>query len=150
MSNVTPIRSAIDLIREACYCGGLGFQNEPGYDGPPGACYACQAIEQVRQMEAERDVLRLQFASWKSAYEKITAGDHAEVRLDTDGAIDEVVGSGVFHVERMDTNRWFFDLAGCRFNIDGRKVTLTPIEVNTWAEEQRRLSPLTPTTKPLE
>lgn len=76
---------------------------------------------------------------WRDAYWRLWngCGHMVEIRM-PGGELDEIVGMGGFHVEQMDTNVWFFDLAGVRFNVVGKGVKLVPIEVNTWAEEQKR------------
>ena len=74
---------------------------------------------------------------WRDAYWKLANGGPVEVRL-CHGNLDEVVGSGAFHVEQLGKNSWFFDLGGCRFRVVGKKLKLLPIEVDTWSEEKDR------------
>lgn len=35
-----------------------------------------------------------------------------EVRLNDDGSLDELVGSGAFHLEQMGDNHWWMSLTG--------------------------------------
>lgn len=77
---------------------------------------------------------------WREAYHRLWRGRGAEVRLDSDGTLDEIVGHGGIHIEQLDTNHWFVEVAGCRFNIYGKQVKLVPIEVESWQKEQERLS----------
>lgn len=37
-----------------------------------------------------------------------------EIRYDDNGLLDEIVGTGFFHLERMDATTWFLDLGGAR------------------------------------
>lgn len=76
---------------------------------------------------------------WRDAYQKLWSGKTPEIRLNDDGSLDEIVGHGGFHIEQLDANHWFVEVAGCRFNIMGRKVELRPLEVDTWTAEQERL-----------
>lgn len=75
---------------------------------------------------------------WRDAYYELANGHPIEVRM-PNGELDEIVGFGVFHVEQLDDNVWFFDLGGCRFRVTGKKIQLIPNEVETWEEEQSRV-----------
>lgn len=77
---------------------------------------------------------------WRDAYNALWTGKSREIRLNDDGTLDEIVGHGGVHIEQMDTNHWFVEVAGVRFSITGKQVKLTPIEVDTWKAEQDRLS----------
>ena len=74
---------------------------------------------------------------FRKANENLWEGRPVEIRMPEE-KLDEIVGYGGFHVEQLDKNLWFFDLAGCKFNVSGKKIKLLPIESNTWADEQGR------------
>ena len=76
--------------------------------------------------------------TWRDAYHKLWDGSPVEVRM-PDGALDEIVGYGGFHVEHLDKNLWFFDLGGCRFNVHGFDIRLQPIETDCWDNERERV-----------
>jgi hypothetical protein len=83
----------------------------------------------------DRDFLQVSRDSFRDAYEKAHEGERYEVRLsDHDGRLDEIVGHGRFHLEQMNTNEWFLELAGCALWINGKGVRLVPRDHNTWAD----------------
>lgn len=54
-----------------------------------------------------------------------------EIRYNDDGSIDEIVGNGRFHLEQMDDDAWFLDLAGVRmFLHTKRRLLWTDIKLN--------------------
>ena len=67
-----------------------------------------ELLELRGKLEASEHMLTI----WRDAEAKRREGDHFEVRLDDDGALDEIVGSGAFHIEQMDTNSWFVEVGG--------------------------------------
>lgn len=49
-----------------------------------------------------------------------------EVRLNDDGTLDEVVGSGAFHLEQMDANHWFLQVGSIAVWLRAKgKITAT-------------------------
>lgn len=87
------------------------------------------AADELEMLATSRD-------SFRAAYEKQAAGDYAEIRLDDKHGLDEIVGTGRFHLERMDTNTWFLELAGVALFLDGKKVELRARDYSSWAEAQ--------------
>jgi hypothetical protein len=87
--------------------------------------------------QKDLETSELMLGIWRDAEAKRREGDHFEVRLDTDGAIDEIVGSGAFHIEQMDTNSWFMEVGGCAFNVHGKAVKLTPRDYDNWQEAKK-------------
>jgi len=84
------------------------------------------------------DTLTSEVSRWRDAYNDLWHGKPVEVRM-PDGALDEIVGHGGFHVEHLDKNLWFFDLGGCRFNVHGFDIRLQPIETDCWDNERERV-----------
>lgn len=95
-------------------------------------------VEQISELESRLDSAESMLAIWRAAEAKRREGDHYEIRLDDDGALDEIVGSGMIHLEQMDTNEWFLELAGCALWISGKKVTMRARDYESWAEAQKQ------------
>ena len=48
----------------------------------------------------------------------------AEIRLNDDGSLDEVVGVGEFHLEQMDDGHWWMQLGDVHVHLTARgKIT---------------------------
>lgn len=54
-----------------------------------------------------------------------------EVRLDDDGGLDEIVGDGRFHLERMGGNDWHLTLGGLGMDLTGISGA-RPIDHENW------------------
>ncbi len=98
-----------------------------------------ELLRENKRLFAENKLLETSRDSFRDAYNKMRDGRPVEVRM-PDGALDEIVGYGGFHVEMMDKNHWFFDLGGCRFNVFGWDIRLQPIETDCWDNERERVS----------
>ena len=46
-----------------------------------------------------------------AAPQKAGVEESVEIRYNSDGTLDEVVGTGLFHLEQMDTNKWWMELS---------------------------------------
>ena len=92
-----------------------------------------ELLELRGKLEASEHMLTI----WRDAEAKRREGDHFEVRLDDDGALDEIVGSGAFHIEQMDTNSWFVEVGGCALNVHGKSVKLVARDYENWQDAKR-------------
>lgn len=106
-------------------------------------CAGCKArfVPQIQlvSVEGERD-------AWRTAYQKLW-NDRVEIRM-PGGELDEIVGYGGFHVEQMDDNYWFFDLAGCAFFVDGKKVELRIRDYDSWEAAQKHYASVVENQEP--
>lgn len=93
----------------------------------------CGELRKEKQWETERA------ERFRVAYYELSSGRPVEIRMQG-GELDEIVGYGVFHIEQMDDDDWFFNLGGCAFNLHGEKVRLTPRDYNTWSEAKAAIS----------
>jgi len=84
------------------------------------------------RLKRDVDFLTVSRDSFRAAYEKAHEGEQFEIRLDSAGRLDEIVGHGRFHLEQMSTNEWFLELAGCALWINGKRVRIVPRDHNTW------------------
>ena len=57
-----------------------------------------------------------------------------EVRRIEDGSLDEVVGVGRFHLERMDVGAWWMEIEGTHVTLATARPSRTAITGSTWSE----------------
>lgn len=57
-----------------------------------------------------------------------------EIRIKDDGTLDEIVGEGSFHIERMANDAWYLRLGDLKLNLwrVGNSVLAGPLEEPSW------------------
>lgn len=95
---------------------------------------------EVERLRAENELLETSRNSFREACHRYQNGPHLEIRMDSRDRLDEIVGSGGFHVEQMGRDHWFFNLGRCAFHLHGKGVRLVPLNHETWAEAKEALS----------
>jgi hypothetical protein len=65
-------------------------------------------------------------------------GDRVEVRTNADGSLDEIVGTGQFHIEQMHDGCWFVALGPHMVTLNSRGKITANVELNAYGPESPR------------
>ncbi len=88
----------------------------------------CQVADKLDA--AKLDEARAHIAARLS--EQGAGGGGVEVRNNPDGSLDEIVGQGLFHLEQMDTNRWWMSLGPHGVWLGAKGKITARVELNAY------------------
>lgn len=78
----------------------------------------------------------------QSEAQRIEDATKVEVRLNEDDSLDEIVGTGWFHLEQMDYNKWWMSLGPHNVWLSAKGKITASIELNAYPQQSLATPPL--------